>query len=169
MGRLSKRLGKEQGETRETIDDFTFIPPNKPLPTPKHQKEPSVQRKDDNPNTLYNEIVTNPVPHGVFPIKIGEVKDKDGKVLKEGHTLDFSDMEKYTLFYESPRQMRTYMRYQKARLIEDIKGFSGRHAFKFNWKIILIIIGVFVMFIIGFLIITNPDALTNMFQGMFGT
>jgi len=144
-------------------------PPVQPIQTDHLLPKPKIYKKEDNspttPYTLNREMITNPVQPGIFPIKTGEVKDKDNKVIKEGHTLDFSDMEKYSIFYESPRQMRTYMRYQKARTIEDIKGFGKRTPIKFNWKLILIIFGVFIMMILGFLILTNPSAITDMFKG----
>ena len=122
----------------------------------EYQEEPieQVQPKVDNPHTLYKDMQENPIPEGVLPETLGS-----------GLTLDFSCLEKYNIFVQTPRKMRNYMRYQKAITIEDIKGFSKKPRGKFDWKIILIIGGAIVAIGVGFMILTNPDAITNALSG----
>lgn len=116
--------------------------------------EPIPQQLPDNPHTLYNEVQTNPIPKGILPEEVGT-----------GHTLDFSCLEKYQIFTQSPRKMRTYMRNEKAMVIENIKGFSKKPRGKFDWKIILIIGGAMGGLLIGLMILQNPDAITNALSG----
>ena len=61
--------------------------------------------------------------------------------------------------------MRNYMRYQKAITIEDIKSYSKKTRGKFGWGMVLIIGLAVGALVIGYIVLTNPDALTNMMQG----
>jgi len=113
------------------------------------------QYQPDNPHTLYQDIQTNPTPQGILEETVGR-----------GHTLDFSALEKYQIYVNTPRKMRNYMRYQKAMTIEDIKGFSKRPKVKFSWTLILIIAGAMGALALGFIVLSNPEALTNFMDGI---
>jgi len=126
---------------------------------PKYQEQPIEEPKEqyvaDNPHTLYQDMQTNPVPQGILPETVGR-----------GHTLDFSALEKYQIYVQTPRKMRNYMRYQKAMTIEDIKGFSKGPKIKFSWTLILIVAGAIGALVLGFMIMSNPDAITNFLSGI---
>ena len=114
--------------------------------------------KTDNPHELYRSIVKSPVPKGLLKEKLG----------KDGYTLDFAAFEKYLIYFQTPRKMRNYMRYQKAMTIEDVKGFSKRPKVKFSWGLIWLIIGAVIMLMIGLFFVNNPDFLSDIFGDMFG-
>jgi len=125
-------------------------------------EEPIEETKDEgqeqgriNPHQLYKEMIEKPVPKGILEEK-----------LSSGRTLDFSCLEKYQIFAQSPKQMRTYLRNQKSVLQEEIRGFTKRHKVKFGWGIILIIGGAVGLIMIGLLILSNPDAITEFFKGI---
>lgn len=136
---------------------------------PKREEEPQIEStvkppethqepKRINPHQVYKEVVDNPVPKG-------ELKEQ----VSSGKTLDFSALEKYQIFAQNPKQMRTYLRNQKSVLQEEIRGFTRRKRPKMGLgTIILIGAGVTVALILGMIILTNPSIITNLFKGLFG-
>jgi len=107
-----------------------------------------------NPHTLYKDIVTKPSPKRRYPMTI------------LGRPIDFAKLENYLVYKISPRTITTLIRYGDARAIEDIKGYSKKRPIRFKGGIIWIILGAFIILILGWILLTQD--LSGFFQGMFG-
>jgi len=113
-----------------------------------------------NPHLMYQDIVANPSPRGSYPIRI------------MGRPIDVNSLEQYLIFKISPRTITTLMRYNDAKSIEEIKGYTKRFTGKGRKSglgmIILISIGAIGVILVGYLFLngTIPNFLRTMFGGM---
>jgi len=162
MDKTRKRLSFIPKHHEEEEDEQTQYQQEAIKPRIRKAEEPIEEPEEEgqeqgriNPHQLYREMIEHPVPKGILK-----------ETLSSGRTLDFSCLEKYQIFAQSPKQMRTYLRNQKSVLQEEIRGFTKRHKVKFGWGFILIMLGAGALIIVALLILSNPDAITDFFNGI---
>jgi len=110
-----------------------------------------------NPHQLYTDIVTNPSPPDQYKMRI------------MGRPIDVNSLEQYLIFKISPRTITTLMRYNDAKSIEEIKGYTrgpNIKASKGLGLLILIIIGAFMMIAVGYLFLNGT--IPNLLRGIMG-
>ena len=113
-----------------------------------------------NPHKMYKEIIKNPSPRGSYPIRV------------MGRPIDVNALEQYLIFKISPRTITTLMRYNDAKSIEEIKGYTKRFTGKGRKSglgmILLISIGAIGMILVGYLFLngTIPNLLQSFMGGM---
>ena len=87
-----------------------------------------------------------------------------------GRPIDVNSLEQYLIFKISPRTITTLMRYNDAKSIEEIKGYTKRFTGKGRrtglGMIILLAIGAIGMILVGYLFLNGT--IPNMMRGMFG-
>jgi len=123
----------------------------------EYDKEISAIEKT-NPHTLFREVVTNPMPKGVYPMTI------------MGRPVDFRMLESYLVYKISPKSITTLMRFNHAKTLEEVKGYSKRPPMRAGkgFTIILLLVGAVIMLLLGFFILTNQEAIGGFLKGMFG-
>jgi len=109
-----------------------------------------------NPHTLFKEVVNQPTPKGTYKVRLF------------GRPVDLASLENYLIYKISPKTVTTLMRYNDARSIEDVKGYSKRPRLKFKGGIIWIILGAIGLLVLGMILLTQGPAMTEMMKGMFG-
>lgn len=110
-----------------------------------------------NPHTIYKDVITNPIPKGVYKLRLF------------GRPVDLAKLEHYLIHKVSPKTVTTLMRYNDSRTIEEVKGYSKRPNLKIKGGIIWIILGAAALLIIGVVFMSTGGNMTEIMQGMFGT
>jgi len=181
MGRLRKRLIDFQRgmvQNQYNYDDFPpgFVPEEEPYVeeevvtrsalatqydklqrrTSKFYDEEMKVMEATNPHSLYKEIMNKPTEKKAYRMRLF------------GRPVDLASLEHYLIFPISPKTVTTLMRYNDARAIEEIKGYSKRPAKAFKSGLIWIIIGAVAILILGMVLFTQGPNLTEMMKGLFG-
>ena len=169
MSRLKRRLERQRGNepqspTKENaeVQYQQELPPQSPLVQEYEELQQKAEDYDKelqaidatNPHSLYKEIVTNPSPKNKFLVRI------------MGRPIDLAKLENYVVHKISPKTITTLMRYNDVRSIEDIKGYSKVRPLRMKSGIIWIIIGMAVILIAGYILMTTD--ITGLMSGMFG-
>jgi len=114
-----------------------------------------------NPHNLFMDIVTKPLPKGVFNMTI------------MGRPIDLRKLEKYVVFTMSPKSTVTTLRYNEVKAYEDAQGYGRQGTISRGkksgfGKILLIIVICVIILIVGLVMLTKGPELMKMF-GMGGT
>ena len=114
-----------------------------------------------NPHNLFMDIVTKPLPKGVF------------KMTLMGRPIDLRKLEKYVVFGMSPKSTVTTLRYNEVKAYEDAQGYGRQGTItrgkKGGFGKILIIIAVCVILVVlGLLMLIKGPEIMSMF-GLGGT
>lgn len=158
MGRL-----KDKFERRYSPSQSQQIQPqpqnnyyDSPPQEEQRYEEREPERRQNAPLSILDEIKNNPSPKGTFPVVI------------QGVPVDLHSLEGYMLKV-SPYDMRTLQRFEKARLIEEIKNY-GRFGggTKFNMKTILIILLAAGMAVVGIILVMYMPQIMAFFKGGIG-
>jgi hypothetical protein len=109
-----------------------------------------------NPHHLFMDIVTNPLPKGVF------------QMVLMGRPIDLRKLEKYVVFGMSPKSTVTTLRYNEVKAYEDAQGYGRQGTIsrgkKGSFGKILIIIAICaVVLIIGLLMLVKGPEILKMF------
>jgi len=110
-----------------------------------------------NPHSLFKDIVNQPTPKGTYKVRVF------------GRPVDLASLENYLIYKISPKTVTTLMRYNDARSIEDVKGYSKRPRIRLGKSgLIWIILGAAVLLILGLIFLSSGPNMTEMMRGMFG-
>lgn len=114
-----------------------------------------------NPHNLFMDIVTKPLPKGVF------------QMILMGRPIDLRKLEKYVVFGMSPKSTVTTLRYNEVKAYEDAQGYGRQGSIsrgkKTNvGKILIIIIVMVIILVVGIMFLTQGPKILSMF-GMGGT
>jgi len=172
MSRLEKRLSRNRGiplqnlPNYEPVNEYPVEQQPQQMSSALAQEYDRLQKKAQdyqkelvaiektNPHTLYREVVTAPSTKGKHPIRI------------MGRPVDLAKLENYLVYKISPKTVTTLMKYNDARAIEEIKGYSKHRPVKFKSGIIWIIIGAIVILVMGYILMSTD--MTVIFRNMFG-
>ena len=171
MGRLRDKFNRkyytpqepEEVEPEGVYDSEQYQPTEEELRQYHKQQVQQKQKKVEpqpkglrrTPLSILDEIKDNPTPKGTFPVVI------------QGIPVDLHALEDYMLKI-SPYDMKTLQRFEKARLIEDIKNYGrfGTSA-KLNMRTIFIILVAIGMAVLGIVFIMfMPKTLAFFQQGV---
>lgn len=109
-----------------------------------------------NPHHLFMDIVTNPLPKGVFQMTL------------MGRPVDLRKLEKYVVFGMSPKSTVTTLRYNEVKAYEDAQGYGRQMSISRGkkgsiGKVLLIVVICVVLLMLGLLMLTKGPELLSMF------
>jgi hypothetical protein len=106
-----------------------------------------------NPVAIATSVECNPTPPGICEIMIG------------GRPIDLHAFEDYLVWKVSPYQLRTLLRYNNVRTIEEVKNYAMRPSLKMKSGTIILIILAVLFLIGGIAIFMFMPQITEMFKG----
>ena len=121
----------------------------------KYEKELEAVEKT-NPHTLYKEVVTDPTPKGIYEMRVF------------GRPIDLASLEHYVIHKISPKSVTTLMKYNNSKTMEEIKGYSKRPPIRIKGGLIWIILGAVGLLILGIVVLTYGQNMSEVLKGMFG-
>lgn len=104
------------------------------------------------PLSILDEIKNKRIPKGTAPVLI------------QGIPVDLHSLEDYIISI-SPYNIKTLMRYNNARILEEIKGYSKFGTGKINSKMLILIMLAAGMAVLGIIMIMFMPQIMAMFQG----
>ena len=154
MNRLKKKLmpNYSDEETHNLVDE-EYVEEDTPRPLAQTQRKPEPEPEDKTPLALLKEIKKLPSPKGTFPIMIG------------GRPIDLHMIEDYVV-RTSPFAMKTIMRYEHAKNIEEIKNYAKGSGIKIKSGLLILIV-ITVMLLVGgiIMIFFLPDIMAKFASG----
>jgi len=160
MGKLADKLHRNRvpQERMDNTENYQTYDDQVPIPeTELYEEEPEEEPEtsyEDVPIQIARDIKKQPTPKGYF------------RTTLFGIPIDLHSLEDY-IVKTSPFAIKTLMRFDNARNIEEIKQYStkttGRK--KLDMKVFLFIILGIIIIVVGFIMITKGPEIMELFKG----